>query len=513
MKKTMNLFKRALFFLKKKITIYGIIALGIIVVFLVFSIVKNGNGKEKTIIVQRSNFVQQVSVSGKVVPAENVELSFKNSGRIDRIYFSVDELAKTGEIVKAGALIAQIDAKDAIKNVRDAEVNLASAKLSLEKINIENSSENTNYDLKKAYDDGFTSVSDAFLDLPTVVTGLESLFSESALSDNVANIVGKTARSYKNSAEDLYYEAEDVFSDTRADFRLLNRNSNTEDIENIINETYDIAKLINDAVKSTTNFVDYLADDSNTPSDYDFFKDTLSDYADIMNGHVSSLLSSKTDIKDSKDTFSTSDLDIKDAQLEVQEKQNALQDAKNQLADYYIRAPFDGIITKIDAKVGEMASSNMPLVSMMSAGTYQIESYVPEVNISKIKIGDKALISLDAYGEEIQFDAVVVSIDPAETIKDGVSTYKIKLQFTKIDERIKSGMTANVMIIVFEKPDTIVISKSSVFENNGKKFVQIKRDQEIIDREVITGEESVLGQVEIISGLIEGDVVIFNPKI
>jgi hypothetical protein len=149
---------------------------------------------------------------------------------------------------------------------------------------------------------------------------------------------------------------------------------------------------------------------------------------------------------------------------------------------------------------------------MTSANIFQIESYVPEINIALIKFGDSAKITLDAYGDNTFFEAKVVSIDPAETVRDGVSTYKIKLQFIEKDERIKSGMTANVAIIIFNKPHVIVVPGGVVLEQDGKKFVQIKNGKEILEREVTTGDVSLLGQIEIVSGLEDGEQVILNPK-
>ena len=189
--------------------------------------------------------------------------------------------------------------------------------------------------------------------------------------------------------------------------------------------------------------------------------------------------------------------------------------------DKFIFAPFDGIITKMDAKVGEITSPNISLITMMGVGTFQIESYVPEVNISLIKLDDEAKTTLDAYGDATIFLAKVVSIDPAETIRDGVSTYKIKLQFENKDDRIKSGMTANVSITTFDKPNVIVVPGGVVFDKApssssgqaGKKFVQVKTNKKVSDREVVLGNVSSLGQVEIVSGLVSGDVVILNPQV
>jgi hypothetical protein len=73
-------------------------------------------------------------------------------------------------------------------------------------------------------------------------------------------------------------------------------------------------------------------------------------------------------------------------------------------------------------------------------------------------------------------------------------------------------MTANVSIILFSKSNVVVVPGVVVFEQDNKKFVKIKNNQEIIDREVVTGDVSALGQIEIVSGLENGDQVILNPK-
>ena len=449
------------------------------------------------------DFINQVSVSGKVVAVEDVDLGFKNEGRIERIYFSVGQ-----KIIHSGALIAKIDSKDAEKDVYDAEIGLENARLDLAKIKLQNSNENLSSNLQKAYDDGFTAVSDAFLDLPSFVTGLEDLFAENNLSDNAARSSGTIAVGYRTQAEKLYYEAKSKFEKNRINFRKIDRNSPKPEIEYIIDDTYGTVKILADAVKSAKNFVDYLSEDTSDASNFTSFQTILSGYANAIDDHLSSLLSIQTSIKNYKDAFSDTGLDVQSSLLSIKQKENALRDARNKLEDYYIRAPFDGIITKIDAKIGEVARSNTSLVSMMSADVFQIESYVPEVSIAQIKFGDEAKVTLDAYGEGALFHAKVISIDPAETIRDGVSTYKIKLQFNEKDDRIKSGMTANVSIITFNKPNVIVIPGGVVFYKDGKNFVQLKIEEKIIDTEVVLGSVSALGQVEIVSGLSDGDVVL-----
>ena len=507
----MTFVNKILGFIKRKKLLTGIVVVVLIVLGLI--IFKNGKATNDTITVSHSDFTNQVSISGKVVASEEVDMGFKNGGRIGRIFVSVGTGDGGNQMIKAGTLIAALDAKDAQQAVRDAEISLESAKLSLAKLQLEGSNENLDADLKKAYDDGFTAVADSFLDLSTIITGLEDVLNEDNLSDNTARNSGTTAENYRDEAEKLFYKADSALKDSRKNFRLLDRNSSQLAILSIINETYETTKVFSNAIKSTKNLVDYLADDTDRQAEYSTLKTTLSLYTDDINGHLDELLSAENNIKDYKDAFSSTDLDIGDALLTVKREENNLQDAKNNLADYYIRAPFDGVVTRIDAKVGEIASPNVPLIAMMSADTFQIESYVPEVNIAQIKFGDKASITLDAYGEEVLFYAKVISIDPAETIRDGVSTYKIKLQFDAKDDRIKSGMTASVTIITFSKPNVVVIPGGVIFDREGKKFVQVKVGEEVLEKEVVLGITSTLGQVEVVSGLSDGDEVVLNPEV
>ncbi|MFZ2150173.1 MAG: efflux RND transporter periplasmic adaptor subunit [Minisyncoccia bacterium] len=499
MGKILNLLKQ------KKYLYYGLGA--IIVVVGGFLFFNNKTTTGETLTISHSDFINQVYVSGKVVASEEVDMAFEERGKIERVYF------EEGQEIKAGSFIAKIDAKEAEKEVHDAEISLESAKLSLAKLKLESSEDNLNADLAKAYDEGLTAVSDAFVDLSVVITELEDVLNEDNLSDRSARASGLTAKSYLEASEKAYYEALNAFKENRSYFRLLGRNSPRSEIEKIIDTTYDTTKLFADEIKTIKNYVDYMADDSTDSSSFTESKNSLSDYADTASGHLDSLLSIKKDISDLKEAFPSAGLDIKDLELTVKQKENTLLDARKKLSDYYIRAPFDGVITKIDAKVGEITDPNTPLVTIMSQDTFQIESYVPEVNIALIKVGDIANVTLDAYGENVFFGAKVVSIDSAETVRDGISTYRIKLQFDNEDERIKSGMTANVSIIIFNKPNVIVVPGGVVFNKDGKKFIQIIEEKIIVDREVVLGEVSSLGQVEVVSGLTDGEMVVLNPNV
>src|SRR3989344_3827231 len=219
---------------------------------------------------------------------------------------------------------------------------------------------------QKVYDDGFSAISDAFLDLPTIMTGLENLLAESSLSDNAARLSGNTALDYRNQSEKLYYTANTAFNKNRKNYRTLNDNSPKQDIENIIKETYETTKLVSATIKNTVNFVDFMAKDSNNSSNFTSIHTTLSTYTDTINGHFSSLLTSQTNIKDNKDSLENNSLDIKSSELSVIQKENALQDAKDKLSDYFIRAPYAGTVANLDIKKSDSVNAGTIIATLIT---------------------------------------------------------------------------------------------------------------------------------------------------
>lgn len=186
---------------------------------------------------------------------------------------------------------------------------------------------------------------------------------------------------------------------------------------------------------------------------------------------------------------------------------------RSELSKTTLVSPIDGIISRQEAKIGQVVSSNTSLVSIISKD-FQIEAFIPEVLISGIKVGNTASITLDAYGEQDIFEAKIVHIDPAETIRDGVSTYKVKLAFSSPDERVRSGMTANVQIETFRKGPVRLIQERAVFRENSETFVYILSGENGQEKVMVDiGERDSMGNVELISNLPEESKLITNPSV
>ena len=183
------------------------------------------------------------------------------------------------------------------------------------------------------------------------------------------------------------------------------------------------------------------------------------------------------------------------------------------IAKTILVAPFQGTVTRQEAKVGEIITANQEVVSIISEERFQIEANVPEADIVKVNVGDGAVLSLDAYGPETVFRAKVVHIDPAETVVEGVSTYKVLLEFEEADERLKPGMTADLDIQTATRSNILFVPQRAIISKDEKKYVRVASGDALHEIEVTAGLRSSDGNIEIIDGLKEGEkIILFEEK-
>jgi HlyD family secretion protein len=116
------------------------------------------------------------------------------------------------------------------------------------------------------------------------------------------------------------------------------------------------------------------------------------------------------------------------------------------LANYELRAPFDGRLLSLDLTVGESVSPGVPVAFIGDTGQWQVETTdLAEIDITNVTLGDPVVLKLDAFpGEE--FLGKVVEIDPVGREYLGDMTYKVTVLLDTPDERFKWNMTAIVSI-------------------------------------------------------------------
>lgn len=172
--------------------------------------------------------------------------------------------------------------------------------------------------------------------------------------------------------------------------------------------------------------------------------------------------------------------------------------------------PISGIVTSIDSPyAGINITPANAEITVANPNKMEIQAKVEEMDIGKVKKGQKAIITLDAYPEE-EFTSYVKEIDFAPTtVRGGGTAYLISfdLPVNNSQEKYKLGMNADIDLILEEKQDTLTVPVETIKQRDSKIYVEVLEGEVKKEIEINTGIESE-DNIEVIEGLSPGDKVI-----
>ncbi len=176
-----------------------------------------------------------------------------------------------------------------------------------------------------------------------------------------------------------------------------------------------------------------------------------------------------------------------------------------QIKDSILTAPFDGVVTSIEPVVGETVGTS-PVVTMVSDEAFALTALVPEIDITKITVGQKAEIVFDARQSET-LPATIIFISPLAEEIDGVSYFEAKLVLDNDVDWLRSGLNADIDIIVEKRENVTRIPKRYLIEKDGAYTVLIPNGDTTVATSVETGFIGNDGFIEI-KGLNVGDTIV-----
>lgn len=542
----------------RKRIIIPVVVVAIVVVY----IVAKGNGDEQNfdyIIAERSDIAHEVSVTGNVKAAQSVDLAFETSGRVQQVSAKVGDKVAVGMRLLAlenGVLSAQLlqaqanlEAEQARLNelkrgtrpeeIQSSQTAVANAERALadDRINYNNVEEKADADLNSDYDAALTALQKAVSIGKTALFTLteiqydhflgsdnDSSYLTDAKADAVlallgANGAGKWAEEYiaelKGGAfGDVQSAVENPADKILVDTALLNTMSALQSVKDALNTVPIIDELSStDKTSLSTEKTNIATEITSVSSKEQTIAVQKISNQNAIAAAQESVNTAQNALLSAQDTLALKQAGSTPEQIAAQEAktksaQANVQNYQAQVGKTILRSPIAGVVTKQDAKVGEIISANTTLVSIISEAEFEIEANVAEVDIASLAIGNTSDVTLDAYGNDEKFQAQVIAIDPAETVIEGVSTYKVTLQFTTEDERIKSGLTANIDILTDTRENVIAVPQRAIVRRNGEKMVRVLKGEEMQEVGVEIGLRSSDGRIEIVSGIEEGDKVV-----
>jgi HlyD family secretion protein len=214
------------------------------------------------------------------------------------------------------------------------------------------------------------------------------------------------------------------------------------------------------------------------------------------------------------------------SRFELENAESRMRQAEKDIASSAIVAPVSGIIMKPPAsgqskegrtvERGTTFQQGELLLAIGDLSGFSVNAKLDEVDVTKVQLGQKVRVSGDAFPGQ-QLNGSILSISPhAEEGEGGksVSSFGIKVVIDSVPpelkKRIMVGMTANLEIIIYEKPDALMVPLAAVHDEQGKRYVTRKKGtapSDVAEKVPVTTGYTTQDTVEITSGLTAGELI------
>jgi len=228
-----------------------------------------------------------------------------------------------------------------------------------------------------------------------------------------------------------------------------------------------------------------------------------------------------------KDGLSTADIALLEAQLaDAQREWERLQDgadpediaaaearvaaAQASIDQAHMTAPFDGVITQVESKVGDQVAPGTSAFRLDDLSTLLVDVQVSEVDINRIKPGQDVTLLFDAILNR-EYKGKVNEVALVGTSNQGVVEFVVTVELTDADPSVKPGMTAAVNMVVDQLADVLLVPNRAVRVQEGQRVVYVLKDGKLEPVEISLGASS-----DTMSQLLEGelnlgDLIVLNP--
>jgi RND family efflux transporter MFP subunit len=481
--------------------------------------VRKSSSTYQFITVTQGSITETVSATGNTTPTQSVSLGFQNSGTVARVYYNL------GDQVSAGTVIAELTTASLSAALQEAQATVAVQQAQL--ANLQAGAQPASIAASEAalatatqnLTNLYASISDASADSfakanDAVRTQLSQLFtngetSSAKLTYGSSNFQAASDAETERVAATIALTAwqDDLAGQSQAP-AMLTALSGRE-----VTYLATIAQLLTSVSTTLDNapglsaatLASYKANLSAAISEVNTATKNLNTISQNIASQQASVAQAQAQLA-LTEAGSTPQA-IAAQQAQVAQAQAGVASAEANLQNARIVAPIGGVLTQLDAKVGQQASPGTPLVSIIGNNGFEVDTGVSDTDVGKLAVGDPVTMTLDAFQNET-FTGSVFYIAPAETNTQGVISYLVKISFDKPDTRLKSGLTANVTIQAKQDTNVLILPQYAILQNNNGTFVQTIAGKIATTSPVTLGIQDQNGNVEVLSGVTLGEQVI-----
>jgi len=501
--------------------------------------------------VTRGDLTETITATGSVTAqtGAQVKIGSQITGRIKRLF------ADVGSEVKAGQVIAELDLPDIQAQLDQAVANLSLAQNKLQQqlsgqgmqvTQTADAIRQAQADLRSAqakYDAVKAASNQQNAQTPTDIRRAETALSASkaALSTAQSNL-----RQVQASANLQIANAQDLLTQAKANNQ--NAQSNLTRQQRLLDKGFVAQQVVDDArAQATVNLSQVKSAQQNielvkekVAADVQAARDQVTQAQQNVESANAALVSAQAGTYSDK----AKQADVQDAYAQIQRARTALNTARSNTTqntlkvqdiqqardsvkaaqaqvDYWraqvdktlIRSPISGTVLQMAAQQGETLAAGLSaptLIVVADLNRLQVDAFVDETDIGKVKLGEPADVTVDAYPRHV-FKGHVSKVASGSTIQQGVVTYDVTIALEDAHRRLKPDMTASVTLRTGVRSNVLLVPSEAVkmgVKGSTVNVVVTKDGKtETEERKVKTGASDGVN-TEIREGVKEGEAIV-----
>jgi HlyD family secretion protein len=396
---------------RKKVAIAGVAAVAVVAVAAFYFL---GGGisapQYLTAKVERGNLRNTVTATGTLQAVTTVQVGSQASGTISALY------ADFNSVVKKGQVVAQLDPSTAKAQVDQSRANLQQARASLQQAiaSVSNSR---------------AGVSDA---------QAKELAAKSTVQNNQAGVAGAEA-----NVAVLKAQQDDALSFLKQQEALVQSGV-------IAQRELDVAKTSYRTAEARYNQAVAQLNQAK-----------LSQQSSASSG----VAQSQAQLQQSQAQVQQAQAQVQQAQAQVQQAEAALQLAEVNLSHTTITSPIDGVVVSRDVNVGQTVAASLSAPTLFTIANdltqMQIIANIDQADIGLVEQAKSVKFSVDAFpGKDFDGKIQQMRLNPQNV--QNVVTYNVVIDVANSDQKLKPGMTANLIITIDERNNVLKVPNSSL---------------------------------------------------
>jgi len=204
---------------------------------------------------------------------------------------------------------------------------------------------------------------------------------------------------------------------------------------------------------------------------------------------------------------------LTEAEETLEDAQSALATFQCLVVDGIVKANFSGTIISVGYQTGDEISSAISIVTYGNPDEVTISVSVDQEDVASIAVGDSVNIEFTAYtGTSYEGTVSEIATSPTSERSSTVS-YAVTVKVNGDVSSLYSGMTANVTFITKQMENVLYVSNKAVITEETKTYIKVKDSEGNIEKREVTTGFSDGSNVEVVSGLTEGETALIESQV